>query len=328
MPDKKLSLLHILMLVTTVSCATAIRAQDYPTRPVHVIVNFPAGGPVDTNVRALTAQLTSDAGWNFVIDNRGGANGIIGADLVAKAAPDGYTMLFSPSAIALNQVLNIKAPYEVLRDFIPVSNVAWGEGYVFIVHPSVPARTLKEFIALAKRKDSKIINGTAGVGNPSHLLGELLNQRTGTNLLHVPYKGIAPAVTALLGGEADVMFIPPSTVLQYIKSGRLRALAYSGTTRLAALPDVPTVVESGVPDFVMRSGWHGWFAPAKTPDRIVQRLATEITKAVKAPKLRETFKAGGYEAIGSTPAEFYKTIDSEMKRLSEVVRVANIKVEQ
>lgn len=174
-PRKPFSLLHLLLAGLAMFSAHCVCAQDYPTHPVRLVVNFPAGGPVDTNARALTAQLTSALGWSFVIDNRGGANGIIGAEIVAKSPPDGYTMLFAPSAIAVNQALNSKVSYDLLRDLIPVSNVAWAEGYLIIVHPSVPARSLKEFIALAKKKDSRVINGTAGIGNPSHLVGELFS---------------------------------------------------------------------------------------------------------------------------------------------------------
>jgi tripartite-type tricarboxylate transporter receptor subunit TctC len=302
-------------------------AQDYPNHAIRVVVNFPAGGPVDTFARGLTGQLTADLGWSFVLDNRGGANGIIGADIAAKSAPDGYTMLFSPSAIALNQVLNSKVPYDLLRDLIPVSNVAWGDGYLVITHPSVPARSLKELIALGKKQDTRLSYGTAGTGNPMHLVGELFNQRAGTHILNVPYKGIGPAVTGLLGGEIDVMFVAPNAVVEHVKSGRLRALAYSGASRWPGLPDIPTVSEAGVPDFEMRAGWHGWFAPARTPDRIVARLAAEIAKAVQRPKLRQTFIAGGYEPIGSTPAEFYRLIDSELKRIAEIARVAKIRME-
>jgi tripartite-type tricarboxylate transporter receptor subunit TctC len=302
-------------------------AQDYPVRAIRLVVNFPAGGPVDTFARSLSAQLTAQLGWSFVIDNRGGANGIIGADIVAKATPDGYTMLFSPSAIALNQVFNSKVPYDLLKDLIPVSNVAWGDGYLIIVHPSVPARSMKEFLALARKKDSRLTYGTAGAGSPMQLVGELFNLRAGTHLLNVPYKGIAPAITGLLGGEVDLMFIAPTAVVSHIKSGRLRALAYSRTTRWPGMPEIPTVIESGVPDFEMRAGWHGWFAPARTPERIVNRLAAEIGKAIQSPKLRESFIAGGYEPIGSSPAEFYKLIDSELKRIADIARAAKIKVE-
>ncbi len=327
MTRKRIGLLVFLFAGVVLAFAHRVNAQDYPNRPIRVVVNFPAGGPVDTFARALTNQLTSDLGWTFVIDNRAGANGIIGAEIAAKSPPDGYTMLFAPSAIALNQVLNSKVPYDLLRDLIPVSSVAWGDGYLIIVHPSVPARSLKELIALAKKKDSRLSYGTAGVGNPMQLVGELFNQRAGTQLLNVPYKGIGPAVNGLLGGEVDAMFVAPNAVIAHIKSGRLRALAYSGASRWPGLPDVPTVMESGVPDFEMRAGWHGWFAPAKTPDRIVTRLATEIAKAVHAPKLRQTFVAGGYEPIGSTPAEFYKLIESDLKRIAEINRVAKIKMD-
>ena len=327
MTRKPIALPALLFAGVLALCAHCLNAQDYPNRPIRVVVNFPAGGPVDTFARALTNQLMSDLGWTFVIDNRAGANGIIGAEIVAKSPPDGYTMLFAPSAMALNQVLNNKVPFDLLKDFIPISNVAWGDGYLIIVHPSVPAHSLKELIALAKKKDSKLSYGTAGTGNPMHLVGELFNQRAGTYLLNVPYKGIGPAVNGLLGGEIDVMFVAPTSVIAHIQAGKLRSLAYSGATRWPGLADVPTVMEAGVPNFEMRAGWHGWFAPAKTPDRIVAKLATEIAKAVRAPKLRQIFAAGGYEPIGSTPAEFYKLIDAELKRIAEIARVAKIKME-
>jgi tripartite-type tricarboxylate transporter receptor subunit TctC len=298
-------------------------AQTYPNRPIRLVVNFPGGGNVDNIVRLMTPQLESQMGANFVIDNRAGANGIIGAEIVAKAPPDGYTLLFSPSSVAVNQVTYSKLPYDVLKDFAPITNACAGSGYLLVVHPSVPAKTVKELIALNKAKP--LAYGTPGQGNPQHFIGEFFNLRTGTQMVHVPYKGVTQQLIGVLSGEVAVVFAPPLAVTQHVASGKLRAIAFTGATRWSSMPELPTISESGVRDFVWRTGWQGWFAPARTAPEIVTRLNAEIRRALENPKVRETLASGGYDVIADSPAEFRAFIQSELKRYAEIARKANIR---
>ncbi len=315
------------ILLAMLAAGGAVNAQTYPDRPIRVVVNFPAGGNVDTIARLQAAQLESQLGRTFVVDNRAGANGIIGIEIAAKAAADGYTLLFSPSSIVVNQVVYPKISYDVRKDFAPITNVAAGSGYLLVVHPSVAAHTVRELIALAKNPAKPVTYSTAGAGNPQHFLGELFNARAGIHMIHVPYKGVPQAVIAALSGEVAATFQPPPSVAQHIRDGKLRALGFTGATRWDGMPDVPTIAEAALPGFEMRTGWQGWFAPANTPAAIVARLNAEIRKAIQAPKVKEYLVAGSYELIGNSPAEFRQFIDAELKRYAEIARVAKIKVE-
>ena len=301
--------------------------QSYPNRPVRVIVNFPGGGNVDNIVRLMTAQLEQQMSATFVIDNRAGANGIIGAEIAARAPADGYSLLFSPSSIAVNQVTHPKLSYDTLRDFSPITNACAGSGYLLVVHPSVPAQTLKELIVLGKNKAKPLTYGTPGQGNPQHFLGEYFNLRAGTQMVHVPYKGVTQQLIALLGGEIAVAFAPPLAVSQHIASGKLRVLAFTGAARLNTMADVPTMAEAGVPDLVWRTGWQGWFAPAGTPREIVMRLNGEIRRALQTRKVGDTLAAGGYDVIADSPAECRAFIESEIRRYADIARKANIRVD-
>jgi tripartite-type tricarboxylate transporter receptor subunit TctC len=289
-----------------------------------MLVGFPAGGTVDTLARTVASQLEAQLGRTIVIDNRGGANGIVAAEIVSHALPDGYTLLFSPPALIINQIIT-KTPYDTLRDLIPVANTALGEGSLIVVHPSLPAKSVQDLIALAKTKP--LTYGSPGVGNTQHLIAEMFNMQAGTKLAHVPYKGIAPAVNAVLGGEVLVLFGPPAIIVQHIKSGRLRAIGFTGEKRWAHMPEVPTVAESGVRGFKSTGSFQGIFVPAKTPKEIVSRLHTAIEKAMQAPKVRDFFRSAGYEPDGRGPAEFRKMIESDFKRYAEVIRTAGIKAE-
>jgi tripartite-type tricarboxylate transporter receptor subunit TctC len=312
----------VLLAAGTQACA-----QTYPERPIRLVVNFPAGGNVDTIARLQTAQLERQLGRTIVVDNRAGANGIIGIEIAAKAAPDGYTLLFSPSSIVVNQVVYPKIPYDIRRDFAPITNAAAGSGYLLVANPAVPARTVRELIALAKSTVKPLTYSTAGTGNPQHFLGELFNARAGTRMIHVPYKGVPQAVIALLGGEVNVTFMPPPAVAQHIRDGKMRALGFTGAARWDGMPDVPTIAESALPGFEMRTGWQGWFAPANTPLGIVAKLNAEIRMALQTPKVRDYLVAASYDVIGNSPGEFRKFIDAELKRYAEIARVAKIKVE-
>jgi tripartite-type tricarboxylate transporter receptor subunit TctC len=297
-------------------------AQTYPNRPIRLVVPFPPGGATDANARALAKELEGLLGQPLVIDNRGGANGIIACELVAKAAPDGYTLLHTSVAFAINPSTHKKLPFNVSRDFTPITNPIVGQGALLAVNPAVPAQTITELVALAKERQLTL--GSPGIGNVLHLIGTAFSVRAGIHMLHVPYKGAGPALTALLGGEVQVMVIPALIAAPHIKTGRLRPLAYSGAKRLEAMPDVPTIAEAGLPGFQMDTGWHAWFAPAKLPDDVVTRIYTAIHKALQSPKLREYYLTAGYQPTADPPARFQQSFQADLKRWGEIVRLAKI----
>ncbi|MCC7080448.1 MAG: tripartite tricarboxylate transporter substrate binding protein [Burkholderiales bacterium] len=299
-------------------------AQAFPTRPIRLVIGFPAGGTIDGLARTIAAQVGSQVGGNVVVDNRGGANGMIATEIVIKAPPDGYTLLFSPPALIVNQILG-KARYDVLRDLVPVANTGLGEGSLLVVHPSVPAKSVQELIALAKVKS--LTYGTPGIGNTQHLVSEMFNIRAGTRLVHVPYKGIAPAVTGVVSGEVNLLFGPPAIIVQHIKAGRLRALAFTGEKRWNLMPELPTVAESGLPGFKTNGAWQGIFAPAKTPADIITRLHAQIAAAVEVPKVRDFILAAGYDPDASDSAQFRSLIEADFKRYADIIRIAGIKLE-
>jgi len=299
-------------------------AQNYPTRPVRMLIPFPPGGNVDVFARVLYLQVEKELGQTIVIDNRGGANGIIAADTVANATPDGYTMLNTSFSFAVNPHIYKKLPYDVVKDFAPVTDVALGTGYLMLVNLKFPANTVKELIALAKQQPGKIRYSSAGVANGQHLTGELFATKAGIELLHVPYKGGGPAVTAVIGGEVQLHFPAPAVGIPHVKAGRLKGLGFTGAKRLASLPDVPTVAEAALPGFVADAGWHGVFAPAKTPPAIVRKVQEAISKSLNVPHVRDHFLNNGYEPQGHSPAEWGKLFRADFKRYAEIARIAKI----
>ena len=311
-----------LLLLTTV--AFAVQAQEWPSKPVKLVVAYPPGGAVDNVGRILAEKLSASLGQPVIIENKAGAGGLIGADAVAKSAPDGYTfVLGTVSSHAIAPSVYKKMPYDPVTDFAPVSLVALTP-YFITVNPSVPAKTLAELIAYAKANPDKLNFGSSGNGTTPHLAGELFNTMAGVKINHVPYKGSAPMVTDLLGNQVQVAF--DNTVIPNVKAGKLRALAATGTARLAAMPDVPTAAEAGLPGYEA-VGWMGVYGPKGTPPAIANKLAAEIAKAMALPDVREKLNAQGFQAATDTPAQFDAYLRSEQSKWAKVARDANVQPE-
>ncbi|HTD90931.1 MAG TPA: tripartite tricarboxylate transporter substrate-binding protein [Burkholderiales bacterium] len=297
-------------------------SQDYPNRPIRVVVASTAGGSPDTIARTIGRMAENTLGQNLIVDNRGGANGIIAAQIVATAAPDGYTVLHTAPAVLLNSLVYKKLPYDVQRDLLPVTQIAAGVGYLMLVNPATPAQTVREFIALAKQKS--MTYSSPPVGGTTQLAGELFNVHAALQLRHIPYRGGAEAVNAVLAGEADVTFAPPTASLSLVQGGKLRALGFSGSKRFSRLPDVPLISEAGVPTYVVDFTWNAWFAPAKTPMPAANKLHAAIREALKSPKIIEFLDAAAFYPVGSTPEEFRVFVNAEIKRYTQNLRDAKI----
>jgi tripartite-type tricarboxylate transporter receptor subunit TctC len=303
--------------------ASAAVAQSYPTRPIRIIAPSGAGGPVDVICRAVSQALSDAVGQQLVVDNRVGAAGLIGAELVAKAPPDGYTLLFGfsgPLAIVPN--INPNTPYDPLKDFAYVSQVA-SAPYVLLIHPSVPAKSVKQLVALAKSRPGKLNFSSGGTGVGIHMAGELFKVAAGVDIVHVPYKGAAPAMTALMAGEVDMMFNGLAPALPHIKSGKVRALAVGGDKRSPLFPELPTVKEYGF-DF-NTTGWYGVVAPRGTPPAIVSALHKGLQQALASPQLKAQFTKLAVETVNSTPQEFANLVSEELQRWAKVVKAAGLR---
>jgi tripartite-type tricarboxylate transporter receptor subunit TctC len=300
-------------------------AQPYPAKPVRIVVPFAPGGGTDVIARHLAGGLTESLKRQFIVENRAGANGIVGTELVARAAADGYTLLFVSSPHSVNPSVYAKLPYDTLRDFAPVSMVA-SSPYVLVIHPSLPARNVKEFVALAKKRPDQILYGSGGSGSSAHLSAELFNQMAGVKLREVPFKGAGPALIGTLTGEVSLVFGNALTVKPHIESGRLRALGIASAKRSASAPDLPTIAEAGVPGYRSEAVL-GLLGPAKTPRAIVDTLNAESHKAMRQPDTVEAMRRMAVDIELSTPEEFGRLIESEMHRWSKVVRALNLKPE-
>jgi tripartite-type tricarboxylate transporter receptor subunit TctC len=306
--------------------ACVAQAQTYPDRPIRLIAPFPAGGLADVLARAVGDQLTKSLGQPVVVENRAGAGGNTGAAAVATAAPDGYTLLMSSAGIlTANPFLYSKMPFDVETAFVPISNVA-EMSMLLVVHPKLEAKTLKEFVALAKARPGKINFGSPGIGTTGHLGLAMFMHAADVKITHVPYRGAAPAVQDLIAGQIDGVVDNPPTVISHIESGKLRPLAVAAKSRMALLPGVPTAAEGGVADYEA-SSWFGIAAPAGTPAPIVERLHKEIVAALRHPAMQERFAKSGARLVGNTPREFVAQIRAERTRWGEIIKAAGIKAE-
>jgi tripartite-type tricarboxylate transporter receptor subunit TctC len=300
-------------------------AQTYPSRPVRVVVGFTPGGGVDINARLLCAKLSDLLGQQFVVENKPGAGTNIANETVAKAAADGYTLLFTSPAVAINMSLYRHPPYDALRDLAGVA--VFSESTNLLVVPAAfPARSVKELVAMAKARPGSLNYSSAGQGTTQHLAGELFKLRTGTDIVHVPYKGSAPSLTALIAGDVQLSFVNPVAVGPHVKAGRLRALAVAGAKRTALLPDVPTMKEAGVAGVEVPL-WYGLLAPKATPRDIVHTLAGAVAKAAHAADMREKLAQDGAEPVGNSPEDFDRQLREEVERWAEVVKVSGARAD-
>ena len=300
-----------------------VLAQDYPNRPIRFIVPYPPGGGTDVVARIMNEALAAELGQPIIIDNRGGAAGNVGTDIAAKAAPDGYNILFTLSSHTINPKLYDKLPFDVERDFVPVSLAAMIP-QILVVHPSVPAGNVTELIALAKASPGNLNDASVGTGSPGHIAGELFKLKTGVDIVHVPYKGGGPAVVDTIGGQVQLLFVSMPAAWQHVKAGKLRAIAVTSAKRSIAAPDVPTIAESGIPGFVVDS-WYGALAPAKTPPAVVARLNAAFAKVLENPQVKEKLLLQGAEAAASTQAEFDHVIKDELAKWEMVIKTAKIR---
>jgi tripartite-type tricarboxylate transporter receptor subunit TctC len=299
--------------------------QGYPLRPIRVVVPYSPGGSSDTVARIISQKIGEALGQSLVIDNRPGAAGSLGRDIVAKAAPDGYTLLFGDSPHTINVHVLRHVPYDPVKDFAPISLVATTP-QVLVVHPGIAAQSVRDLIAMAKAEPGKLNYGSGGSGSITHLTGELFKLAAQINLVHVPYKSIAPAMTDVIGGQIQAAFPSMPGAAPHARAGRLRALAVTSAKRASALPEVPTFDEAGVAGMLVMN-WFGAMAPARTPEAIVSRLHAELVKAVRARETQEKFAALALETVSSTPAEFRRMLETELAKWGKVVRQAGIKPE-
>jgi len=297
-------------------------AQGYPEKPVTIVAPFPAGGSVDLVTRAVAQQMSEHWKQPVIVSNRPGASGNIGTEAVVRSVPDGYTILMGTTAISSSPAVYAKLPYDVQRDLAPISLVVRMTN-ILVVHPSLPARSIKELVALARARPGNLTSASAGVGSSNHLAMVLFTMMSGTQLTHVPYKGAAPAVTDVIGGHADMTFAPIAAVVSPIKSGRMRALASTAATRSALFPELPTIAESGVPGYDA-SGWNALFAPGATPRDIVMKVNATLVEGLSAPRVKELLVSSGAEAVGNSPEAFAKFLRSEIAKWAKVVQAAGL----
>jgi tripartite-type tricarboxylate transporter receptor subunit TctC len=323
--------MQFLMRATAVALATwmpalvssVATAQDYPSRPVKIIVPFGAGGPADVFARQIGQHLSEALKQSFVVENRPGAGSIIGSNEVAKSAPDGYTLLLMSNTHTTNESLRPNKPFQLMRDFVPVTPINYSD-LVMVVHPSVPAKNLKEFIALAKKDKGKLNYGSSGPGTPYHMAGELFKAMSGTDIVHVPHKASGEMRSAVIGGHVQMAFDAVTTMTTNVKAGQVRALGTSSSKRSSVLPDVPTIAEAGVPGYESTI-WIGLMAPAGTPKPIVDKLNAEIRKVITKAEVKAAWDKQGAVALNMSPTEFDAYLRKDIDKWAKVVKEANIK---
>ncbi len=311
------------VIASVLSMASIAHAAAYPEKPVRVIVGLAAGGGTDISARILTQKLSDTLGQSFVVDNRPGAGSMLGIELAAKAPPDGYTLIMVSPEFAVNPGLHAKVPYDAVRDFAPVAQVVYGQYFLSVRNPT-PFNSVRELIAYAKANPRRLNYASSGNGSANHLAGELFKTMAGVDMMHVPYKGSGPSVTALLSGEVQLVFSSTTAIIQHVRAGRAKALAVTGPKRASMAPEIPTVVEAGLPGYVV-TGWFGLLAPATTPPAIVERLNAEINRVL--PSLRDRYAELGTELVGGTSREFGAFIKSELAKWAQVVKVSGAKAD-
>jgi len=324
---RRLVLGAVVTASAVLAAAASVQAaqQNYPLRPIRIVVPFSAGGPADLVGRVLSEKLQPAMGQSVVVVNKDGAGTILGVDYAAKATADGYTLLLGSLAMVLNASSGRKLPYDTYKDLVPVT-LSFGQPLVLLVHPSLPVNSVRDFVAHAKAHPGKLRFGSSGIGSSIHLTAELFSSAVGIRMVHVPYRGVAPAMVDLLSGQVDLMFPGITPAVPHIRSGKLKVLAVTSSKRSGALPDAPTFIESGMAGFEV-SGWFGIFVPAGTPRAIISRLNAELVKVLNMPDVREKLASQGGEAMTSTAEHFAQFMSAEHKRWSGVIRAANIKVE-
>jgi tripartite-type tricarboxylate transporter receptor subunit TctC len=321
-----MKLLVQLLLATAVAAVVPeAGAQTFPSKPIRLVVGFTPGGGVDINARLLAPKLSEYFGQQVIVDNRPGAGTNIANELVAKSAPDGYMLLVNTAAVAINMSLYKKLPFDTLRDFAPISIFSMSPN-ILVIHPSVPAKNVKDLVALARSKPGVLNFSSAGSGTTQHLSGELFKLRTRTSIVHVPYKGSAPSLTALIGGEVEMTFANIPAIFQHVRAGRLRPLASTGPKRAERMPEVPTMKEAGI-NGVEVVVWYGVLAPANTPRDVVNTLSNAIIKATRSADIKQRLLDQGAEPVGNTPDAFAKQLREEVATWAEVVKVSGAKVD-
>jgi tripartite-type tricarboxylate transporter receptor subunit TctC len=319
------TIVQIALLAVVAWPLSGVAQSVYPAKPIRIISIFPAGGGNDGICRAIAQKMTENMKQQVIVENRPGANGIIGTEAAARAAPDGYTITLIPSGHAVNASLYKKLPFDSIKDFTPLS-LAGSSPMVLALHPSLPVKNVRDLIALARARPEQLTYVSAGVGASGHLAGALFEAMTKTKMVHIPYKGMAIAVTDLIAGQVSMSFGTSLSMIPHVRSGRLRALATTGALRSPALPELPTVAEAGVPGYEA-SLWYGFVGPARLPPEIAQRLSAEIVAAVNAPDVRERLASQGVDARASSAEEFGKLMVTDLERWAEVVRRAGVKAE-
>ncbi len=314
------------LLVSVLAFPLIAIAQAWPSKPIRLVVPYPPGGSTDLLARTIGVKVGEALGQQIVVDNRAGAGGMLGSDIVARSAPDGYTILLGTGAThGLTLLLSKTIPYDPVKDFTPIT-AAVEVPIVLVVHPSIPGVTAKDLIDWAKKNPGKLSYGSSGTGSPHHLSGELLKQISGTDMVHVPYKGAAPAVQDLLGNQIPAVFTTLSTALPHIKAGKIRAVGFVEAKRQVSVPEIPTIGES-VPGYVMPASWLGFFGPAALPDAILKRLNAEIVRAVQSPDVRAKLETAGMPVVGTSSEEFARTVKDDIETFRRIVSAAGIKPE-